>query len=102
MYRGARHLCRSAAPRRIPLPGLQEEAGSSLPVTQRMPPIELPPGAWVREGLCLGVDGPDGYNIHCLEALQGFVERRARSPRIRPPLRPRRTSGKANARVRGC
>jgi hypothetical protein len=51
-------------------------AGSSLPVTQRMPPIELPVGARVREGLCLGVGGPDGYDIHCLEALQGFVERR--------------------------
>ena len=51
-------------------------AGSSLPVTTRLPPVELPDGAEVEEALCVGVGGPDGYDIHCLEAVQGMVERR--------------------------
>ena len=51
-------------------------AGSSLPITTRLPPVELPDGAEVEEALCVGVGGPDGYDIHCLEAVQGMVERR--------------------------
>jgi len=51
-------------------------AGSSLPVTARMPPVEIPDGAEVEEAMCVGVGGPDGYDIHCLEAVQGMVERR--------------------------
>ena len=52
-------------------------AGSSLPVTARLPSIDLPYGLEIKEALCLGVGGPDGYDIHALEALQGMVERRA-------------------------
>jgi hypothetical protein len=51
-------------------------AGSSLPVTARMPSIDVPYGMKLEEALCLGVGGPDGYDIHCLEALQCLVERR--------------------------
>ena len=79
-------------------------AGSSLPITARLPSIDLPHGLAVEEALCLGqkpadccvskasssswsinlcivatiagVGGPDGYDIHCLEALQALMERR--------------------------
>ena len=47
------------------------------PVTARLPSIDLPYGLEIKEALCLGVGGPDGYDIHALEALQGMVERRA-------------------------
>lgn len=51
-------------------------AGSSLPVTWRMPAIELPPGAEVEEALCVAHGGTDIYDFHALETLQSFVERR--------------------------
>lgn len=51
-------------------------AGSSLPVTWRMPAIELPAGAEVEEALCVAHGGTDIYDFHALEALQSFVERR--------------------------
>ena len=51
-------------------------AGSSLPVTWRMPAIDLPYGAEVEEALCLAHGAPDHYDFHALEALQSFVERR--------------------------
>ena len=56
--------------------GFSLMAGSSLPVTSRLPPVDLPLGAEVAEALCVGVGGPDGYDIHCLEAVQCMVERR--------------------------
>ena len=56
--------------------GFALTAGSSLPVTTRLPSVEIPDGAEVEEALCVGVGGPDGYDIHCLEAVQGMVERR--------------------------
>ncbi|MDP6446931.1 MAG: hypothetical protein QF805_24270 [Pirellulaceae bacterium] len=51
-------------------------AGSSLPVTRRMPAIDLPFGAEVEEAICVAVGGVDGYDIHALEAIQSMVERR--------------------------
>ncbi len=51
-------------------------AGSSLPVTWRMPAIELPTGAEVEEALCVAHGGTDIYDFHALETLQSFVERR--------------------------
>lgn len=51
-------------------------AGSSLPVTWRMPAIELPPAAEVDEALVVAYADPDIYGFHALEALQSFVERR--------------------------
>lgn len=51
-------------------------AGSSLPVTWRMPAIELPPAADVEEALVVAHGGTDIYDFHALEALQSFVERR--------------------------
>jgi hypothetical protein len=51
-------------------------AGSSLPVTWRTPPIEMPLGARVREALCVCYGGVDSYDFHGLETLQCMVERR--------------------------
>lgn len=51
-------------------------AGSSLPVTWRMPALELPDGAPVEEALIVAHGGTDIYDFHALEALQSFVERR--------------------------
>lgn len=51
-------------------------AGSSLPVTWRMPAIDLPYGAEVEEALVIAHGKTDIYDFHALEALQSFVERR--------------------------
>ncbi|MFA6108153.1 MAG: hypothetical protein WDA75_05210 [Candidatus Latescibacterota bacterium] len=52
-------------------------AGSSLPVTWRTPSLEMPLGAPVTEGMCVGYGGVDSYDFHALETLQCMVERRA-------------------------
>lgn len=51
-------------------------AGSSLPVTWRMPSIDMPYGADVEEVLCVAIGGPDSYDFHALETIQCMVERR--------------------------
>jgi hypothetical protein len=50
--------------------------GSSLPVTWRIPQVEMPLGAPVREAMCVAFGSLDSYDIHALEALQCMVERR--------------------------
>ena len=51
-------------------------AGSSLPVTWRLPAVEIPYGAKVDEALMVGVGGSDPMDYHALEAMQCMVERR--------------------------
>jgi len=51
-------------------------AGSSLPVTWRIPSVEMPLGSRIREALCLGYGGVDSYDFHGLETIQCMVERR--------------------------
>ena len=51
-------------------------AGSSLPVTWRMPSLELPFGAEVDEAMCLAIGSVDSYDFHALETIQCMVERR--------------------------
>jgi hypothetical protein len=51
-------------------------AGSSLPVTWRMPAIDLPLGAEVTEAMCVAFGGVDVYDFHALETIQCMVERR--------------------------
>jgi hypothetical protein len=51
-------------------------AGSSLPVTWRLPAVEVPYGAEVSEVVCVGYGGLDSYDFHGLETLQCMVERR--------------------------
>ena len=52
-------------------------AGSSLPVTWRIPAVDMPWGAPVREAVCVAYGGVDSYDFHALETLQCMVERRA-------------------------
>ncbi len=51
-------------------------AGSSLPVTFRLPPLELPIGCDIEDALMIGVGGSDAMDYHALEAMQCMVERR--------------------------
>jgi hypothetical protein len=51
-------------------------AGSSLPVTWRLPPVEVPYGAELEDALMVGVGGSEAIDYHALEALQCMVERR--------------------------
>jgi hypothetical protein len=51
-------------------------AGSSLPVTWRMPAIDMPYGADVEEMLCVAIGGVDSYDFHALEVIQCMAERR--------------------------
>jgi len=51
-------------------------AGSSLPVTWRLPDLELPLGCELEGALMVGVGGSDAMDYHALEAMQCMVERR--------------------------
>jgi hypothetical protein len=51
-------------------------AGSSLPVTWRLPNIELPLGCEIEDALMVGVGGSDPMDYHALEAMQCMIERR--------------------------
>lgn len=51
-------------------------AGSSLPVTWRMPAVDLPHGAEVEEVLGLAFGSTDIYDFHALEMIQCMAERR--------------------------
>jgi hypothetical protein len=51
-------------------------AGSSLPVTFRLPAIDLPLGAEVEELMCVAFGGVDSYDFHALEVIQCMAERR--------------------------
>jgi hypothetical protein len=51
-------------------------AGSSLPVTWRMPAIDLPYGADVAEVMCVAIGRVDSYDFHALEVIQCMAERR--------------------------
>jgi len=51
-------------------------AGSSMPVTWRLPEVDVPLGAEVEEAVMVGVGAPDGMDYDALEALQCMMERR--------------------------
>ncbi|MEN9575342.1 MAG: hypothetical protein RL514_3197 [Verrucomicrobiota bacterium] len=51
-------------------------AGSSLPVTWRMPAVEMPSGADVQEVMSVAMGGVDSYDFHALEVIQCMAERR--------------------------
>jgi hypothetical protein len=59
--------------RRLGFPFL---AGSSLPVTWRLPPVDIPLGSEIEAALMVGVGGSDPMDFHALEALQCMMERR--------------------------
>jgi hypothetical protein len=51
-------------------------AGSSLPVTWRLPSIDVPRGTPLAESVCVGYGGVDSYDFHALETAQCMSERR--------------------------
>ncbi len=51
-------------------------AGSSLPVTWRMPAIDMPFGAEPEEVMCVAFGALDIYDFHALETIQCMAERR--------------------------
>ncbi len=61
------------ASKRLKFPML---AGSSLPVTWRLPDIELPLNSEIETALTVGYGGPDVMDFHGLEAMQCMLERR--------------------------
>ena len=56
--------------------GFPMMAGSSIPYSCRLPPVDMPLEARVEEAVCIGPGGIDGYDIHALEAAQCLLERR--------------------------
>ena len=59
--------------RRLGFPVL---AGSSLPVTYRLPDLELPLDCEIESALMVGVGSSDASDYHSLEAMQCMIERR--------------------------
>lgn len=51
-------------------------AGSSLPVTWRLPSIDMPYDVPLAESVCVGYGGVDSYDFHGLETAQCMSERR--------------------------
>ncbi|MDB6040982.1 MAG: hypothetical protein JWM99_4823 [Verrucomicrobiales bacterium] len=51
-------------------------AGSSLPVTRRLPAIDFPWGTGLKESLSICYGGVDSYDFHGLETAQCMSERR--------------------------
>lgn len=51
-------------------------AGSSLPVTRRLPAIDLAWGTPLAESVCVGYGGVEKYDFHGLETAQCMSERR--------------------------
>jgi hypothetical protein len=51
-------------------------AGSSLPVTWRLPDLELPLNCEIADALMVGCGGSDPMDYHALEAMQCMLERR--------------------------
>ena len=54
-------------------------AGSSLPVTWRMPAIDMPYDAEVEELMCVSIGSIDSYDFHALEVIQCMAERRSQT-----------------------
>jgi len=59
--------------RRLGFPFL---AGSSLPVTWRLPQVDMPLDVPLVESVCMGYGGVDSYDFHGLETAQCMSERR--------------------------
>lgn len=51
-------------------------AGSSLPVTWRLPAIDMPYDTPLQESVCVAYGGVDSYDFHALETAQCMSERR--------------------------
>src|SRR6185437_15633828 len=51
-------------------------AGSSVPLAERLPPLDLPKDAQIQSALAVHGGGMEVYGFHGLEVLQSFVEAR--------------------------
>ncbi len=56
--------------------GIPFMAGSSVPLAERRPNIELPDGAEIQDAVSIHGGGIESYDFHGLEVLQSFVEAR--------------------------
>jgi hypothetical protein len=56
--------------------GIPFLAGSSVPLAQRIPPLELPPQVELTEALAIHGGPVESYDFHGLEVLQSLVEAR--------------------------
>jgi hypothetical protein len=52
------------------------QAGSSVPLAERRPPLELAPGCTIREAVSIHGGPIESYDFHGLEVLQSLVEGR--------------------------
>jgi hypothetical protein len=68
----ARGMYDTARQMKIPL-----MAGSSVPLAQRVPAVQVPPGAKIEEAISIHGGGLDSYDFHAFEVLQSMVEGRA-------------------------
>lgn len=57
--------------------GIPFMAGSSIPVTVRVPELEIPRDTRLESAVAVGYGGVESYGFHTLEVLQCMVERRA-------------------------
>jgi len=72
----AREMVEEAKARQVPL-----MAGSSLPVTWRLPPLEVPLGRTFKDVVVASRGDLEIFGFHALETLQCMVERRDRRGR---------------------
>jgi hypothetical protein len=56
--------------------GIGLMAGSSVPLAERRPPLELPADAVIEEAVSIHGGGVESYDFHGLEVLESFVEAR--------------------------
>jgi hypothetical protein len=70
-FEKARQMVDTAHSMRFPM-----LAGSSLPVTWRLPDLELPLNCEIADALMVGCGGSDPMDYHALEAMQCMLERR--------------------------
>jgi hypothetical protein len=56
--------------------GFPLASASSVPISWRIPSVEMPLGAVVEEIVSVGNGNVDSYDFHALEAMQALVERR--------------------------
>ena len=56
--------------------GIPLMAGSSVPLAQRQPALDLPPDARIEEAVSIHAGGVESYDFHALENLQSIVEAR--------------------------
>ena len=56
--------------------GIPLMAGSSVPLAERRPPLEIPAGAAIEEAVAIHGGGVEVYDFHGLELLQSMVEAR--------------------------